>query len=358
MASIYQVGQYRFSGNCIENLNNTYMLKTWPTSFSLNSEEDDDSSSSKMIFTDFAISPKGDTVTTFDADTDYYISIPIPIDFNTSYDFTIKLLKAAGNEQDDTRGSYQFICNFSVAQTGNANNLYEIVLYNKNLNASAANYSDEEVVTQILTSDDIYNVRQHLPKNPQDGHLYYAGEKDWRDYYIYKKSTNEFIPASKMVKASLYASWRTNQSADLYSYIDLVFRPVEPGFRDLVFEMDRGAQDYGLINGTTVNADGSTSVVNYGRKVDISRIQDKWKICRVNNLVPKITDGSPLERIGVWGHPGQIMAINGEQIKIGPSGYYELEGLDVSSFGIVAENDQYKRDGFTLDYGYYSNIED
>ena len=42
-----------------------------------------------------------------------------------------------------------------------------------------------------------------------------------------------------------------------------------------------------------------------------------------------------------------MMAINGEEIKIGPSGFYELSEVPVSSLGVVARD---FNDSFTVDY--------
>jgi hypothetical protein len=43
------------------------------------------------------------------------------------------------------------------------------------------------------------------------------------------------------------------------------------------------------------------------------------------------------------------MSINGEEIQIGASGYYELNDFDVTSFAVVADGPE---DKFILDYQY------
>ena len=42
-----------------------------------------------------------------------------------------------------------------------------------------------------------------------------------------------------------------------------------------------------------------------------------------------------------------MMAINGEQIQIGSSGYYELNDFDIETFSVVAKD---YRDNFVVDY--------
>jgi hypothetical protein len=44
-----------------------------------------------------------------------------------------------------------------------------------------------------------------------------------------------------------------------------------------------------------------------------------------------------------------MMAINGEEIKVGPSGYYELNDFEITSLGIACMD---SNDKFTIDYQY------
>ena len=44
------------------------------------------------------------------------------------------------------------------------------------------------------------------------------------------------------------------------------------------------------------------------------------------------------------------MTINGEEIKIGPSGFYEIKDYDITSLGMVVEDPDVDR--FTIDYEY------
>ena len=43
------------------------------------------------------------------------------------------------------------------------------------------------------------------------------------------------------------------------------------------------------------------------------------------------------------------MSINGEEIRIGQSGYYELNDFNITNFGIVVKD---ANDRFSLDYQY------
>ena len=63
-----------------------------------------------------------------------------------------------------------------------------------------------------------------------------------------------------------------------------------------------------------------------------------------------------LNKIGVQGPPGLLMCINGEDIRVGPSGIYEINnGYQVTFIGfVIQESDQTldRRDYFILDYQY------
>ena len=102
--------------------------------------------------------------------------------------------------------------------------------------------------------------------------------------------------------------------------------------------MTRQSEDYNIQH-TTQNG------TEYGRILDIDKTV--CELYKVNNLVNSMNSNANLDRIGVWGHSGLMMAINGEEIKIGPSGFYELAEVPVSSLGVVARD---FNDSFTVDY--------
>lgn len=122
----------------------------------------------------------------------------------------------------------------------------------------------------------------------------------------------------------------------------MVFRPVEEGFTGILLEMVRTPEDYDIQRTTP---DG----IEYGRKVDATKT--KVTLYSLNNLVSNMFRGGTLERIGIWSHPGLTMAINGEEIKVGPSGFYECDVVPVKSVAIVAPDNDFTNN-FTIDYTY------
>ena len=58
--------------------------------------------------------------------------------------------------------------------------------------------------------------------------------------------------------------------------------------------------------------------------------------------------------IGVWGRSELMLVINGAEVKIGPSGYFELKDYNINSLCIAAFNAE---DKYTVDYQYKQIIE-
>ena len=141
------------------------------------------------------------------------------------------------------------------------------------------------------------------------------------------------------------ALWRQGTTQSFVTYT-LIFRPVEAGFTKLLLQMTRSAEDYNIERNVVDEAAG-TVITEYGRKLDITKMTD-CKFYEVKNLMDTIGK-SPLTKIGVWGHPELMLAINGEEIKVGPSGYYELDAIEITSLGVAALS--YK-DMFSIDYQY------
>ena len=125
-----------------------------------------------------------------------------------------------------------------------------------------------------------------------------------------------------------------------FSVFDFVISPNENRvFNQIHFELQRVLKDF-----ETERPDGT-----YGRipKIEIEILSE------INNLIdilnPSIDNKGVLKQIGVQSAPGLVMCINGEQIKVGRSGLYEIKnGIEVNFIGFVVEDGRY----FILDYQY------
>ena len=105
--------------------------------------------------------------------------------------------------------------------------------------------------------------------------------------------------------------------------------------------MIRTAEDYniqGVVDGSNV----------YGRYIPLDQFD--YSLYTLTNLVNDIRPNGQLDRVGIWSHPGLLMSVNGEEIRVGKSGLWEVDGiLPIKSLGIVAKD---YNDNFSIDYTY------
>lgn len=305
------IGQYRYSGSgCVVPIAYT------PEYQSVSSTGD----SSGSNFQDLVIVPS----TEFSRGSDYYVRLEIPQDMNYDLQFNVKLIK----KQDNLNQVYQFLKNVNIVRGGTGENVYNVALYEK---------SDGSVdaMVPLPYKQGITTKRDALYYDPEDMN------QDKYIYYLGTGSFNGYNATTKVNFLSVVASWRQENTVN-YGVFEMVFRPVEDGFTGILLEMVRTPEDYDIQRTTP---DG----IEYGRKVDATKT--KVVLYAMNNLVNEMFKNGTLDRIGVWSHPGLTMAVNGEEIKIGPSGFYECDVVPVKSLGIVAPDNEFINN-FTVDYTY------
>ena len=126
-----------------------------------------------------------------------------------------------------------------------------------------------------------------------------------------------------------------------YSTFEIVISPNDNyTYNQIYFELNRE-----LIDFNTQNEDGT-----YGRKmhITIERLDKIYNV--IDFLSPSIGGNRILKQIGIQGPPGLLMSINGEEIRIGRSGLYEITyGINITFIGFVVEADEKY---FILDYQY------
>lgn len=120
--------------------------------------------------------------------------------------------------------------------------------------------------------------------------------------------------------------------------IELIITP-DNAYDEIVFELQRIAEDYMLDN-----KDGT-----YGRKLNITIPY----LTRLTNIL-KYLGLIRLAKIGVQGPPGLLMSINGEEIRIGRSGIYEMiYDMTIESVGfVVKDSNSSNNNYFVMDYQY------
>ena len=126
-----------------------------------------------------------------------------------------------------------------------------------------------------------------------------------------------------------------------YDTFELVISPSDNHtYNQIYFELNRELIDYNILK-----PDGT-----YGREMNISidRLDEIYNV--INYLSSSIDNKNLLKQIGVQGPPGLLMSINGEAIRIGRSGIYEINnGINTTFIGFIVENNEKY---FILDYQY------
>lgn len=308
-----QIGQYRYTGRgctaLIENTKKEYA--------SVNVDTDEIDTANKRTFQDVLIRPAD---TTFQKNQDYYLKVKIPQDMNYEMKFTVKLIK-----QDGSKKSYQYLKDITVNRGGTSNHSHNVVLYEKTDGTIAAAIPSRYISGTSSKLNDIY-------------------WDEANNYYYLGKGGNNYSRTTKINSVVLTESWR-NEIGTNYGVFEMIFRPVEDGFNYILFEMERLPEDYNI---QKVQKVGQEEVTFFGRAIDLDKFE--YSLYQVNSLTGVMgSDG--LDRIGVWGHSGLMLAVNGEEMYIGPSGFLEISGVTISSIGVVALDNDYSN-SFTIDYEY------
>ena len=107
----------------------------------------------------------------------------------------------------------------------------------------------------------------------------------------------------------------------------------------LIVRLNRTIEDYKL------QTDGIT-----GRTFNV--VLSGSHCYEIENIIGSLNGVSELLKLGVQGRPGLLMCINGEEIRVGPSGIYEIKnGYKVNFIGFIIK-DSSNEDYFILDYQY------
>lgn len=303
-----QIGQYRYTSS-------SACMSKVESSASYRSNNLVGGDESAISFKDVQIT----TNTSMQRDGDYYLYAKFPQNMNYDLSFNVKLVKALA--QGGTE-SYQFLKSLTIPRGGTGTNTYLVALYEKS-NGSIAAMIPETYVPGAKNVKDLLYV-------DRSSNVYYLGNGN--STYTRTNKINDII---------LSTSWIYEEGVT-YGYLEIVFRPVDSGFNTILFEMIRTPEDY------NVQQDSDDGGTEYGRVVDLKNFS--FELYQLNNLVAVINpDGMKLDRIGVSGVPGLFTAVNGEEIRIGPSGSYELSIIPITSLTIVARD---ASEQFTIDYSY------
>jgi len=170
--------------------------------------------------------------------------------------------------------------------------------------------------------------------------------------YFYKNDQASFtkIPIENLVTRDILANFLAEDTSndEQYYSVKVVFSPkVEIKFNSIVLEIVRKSYD------EDISYTANSSRIYKGLRLDIEKIISNFHLYKITELVGTTSafkiPHSPLTHIGIWGHPELMLAINGEHIQIGQSGFYELDDYHIDSLGVVAKDNN---DKFVIDYQY------
>lgn len=353
----YQIGQYRYSSDTTYSTNVSIASKEF---IDINSNfidiNNDDSS---VNFKDVIIKPQFTTSSSeryFDLNKDYHLRLALPKNPSYKQNFNIKLVKT--NEQNFD-SVYQFLTYVSVdKQFLSGADLYRVALY------ETVNQEKKPVIQTAIPID---LTKTFIPVEQRvASQLYYAGNSK----YLLGQSE---VPYTKVVDTLMSPTWidssntttAPNQDVNFkYNmlgvstvdpqpslpkegtdkiYVDLLFQPWQTGFDAILIEMVRTAEDYDIRH-----VDEETLAVSYGRELDIARTE--CEIEEIKNIVPQMTGSGEvaLSHIAIWGQPGQMFSINGEEISLGRNGMFELTNIvPIMSIGVIIR--KYDKAGQPLD---------
>ena len=128
---------------------------------------------------------------------------------------------------------------------------------------------------------------------------------------------------------------------------ELIFTP-NLNYNQIIFELKRSALDFNINNSNGTN----------GRIMDIKILQFDRVINVISSYLAKNYIGmTSLKKIGIQGPPGLLFCIDGEEIRIGRSGIYELynEDISISYIGFIIKDSLFTQDGkdfFIMDFKY------
>lgn len=352
MAETYHVGQYRYIGDIDGKNPCTQLLNTYPTNSSENNGDTNNSNWLEPVYTDanYAIGEGTvsnccyqDVLIRLSEKEDFILSkedvfcIELSIArMNVPINYTLKLVSS--KEKDSGFKHFEVLKKFKVSNyTSSELKPVKVALY-----CSTNKRQDYAVRNKFKIA---------LVDEPNNGVLGagYMTLEQLNNTFNYKNIV-EILPSwIAEVKLDAKESYSSFVSSNYHEAI----------FDSLLLEIDRTESEKTIVTSTKEEL-GVPSKYTYilGHRLNVKENPEEdldetepdqldLKLYQIHKILPE--QNQVIKKIGVWGRPGLAMAINGQKIEIGPSGVFEFEGLDITSFGVFAEGIE---DKFVVDYQY------
>lgn len=133
----------------------------------------------------------------------------------------------------------------------------------------------------------------------------------------------------------------SNSNNEEFEIFEVVFSS-NTTYNQIVWELQRNMLDYQIQEKTDDNSENVS-----GRVAKIVIIE----FAEINNIIDIIPkdDIDYLTKIGIQGPPSLLMCINGQQIRLGRNGIYEINnGIHINFIGFIPHENDY----FLMDYEY------
>lgn len=332
----YGMGQLRYSNN------STYMsscnLDWKAVNVYVSSDNQQD------VYQDIVLYHSTDTNFKFNMGTAYLLKISIPKDLNYNITYQIKLIAASGNQTPDPLNpdtvTYQMLKYINVPKDTNVGSASRVIIY-PTYNGQIGIGNNGSYETQVAIVLDRDSTPEEL------GQIYYDENNDKYYIYVEDQEGEDIVPQEIEDKNDtiLNHTWSSQHSKSKADF-SFIFTPRDPDvtYNQIWIEILRESYDQ------NIKSNGI-----YGRKIDLDSGLFQANVYELKNLLganSEISDVTTLNHIGVYSHPNTIMAINGEEIRVGQSGYYELNDFKITSLGIAVDNDNNNDNKFIIDYQY------
>lgn len=338
----YGMGQIRYNNNSSYMTDLGFNYEPVQVLVSSNTETSD-------VYQDIIL--RGSNSFSFTAGVPYLLKLKIPKDLNYNTTYRIKMTTNTGQTSvlNPDTVTYQMLKYINVPKETSSSTSSRVIIYPVTSEEIIITEGEETTVIpagslwipeyqENYDVDYVTEVAIALDKNSANiGDIYYDNGK----YYIAGATDEEKQEIKNKNDVILNHSWTTGHSST-WGEFSFVFTPRDSDetYRQIWIEMFRENYDQDIYN------EGI-----YGRKIDLESGLFEAEVYQLTNLINNIQDVEKLTHIGIYGHPNMVMAINGEEIRIGQSGYYELNDFEITSFGVAAETNN-NNDTFIMDYQY------
>ena len=285
-------------------------------------------------------------------DVPYLLSIRIPKHPIYACSYKIKLISGNtitnSNSLLNDKMSYQLLRYISVPRQSGENKSIRVLVY------KVPNSETEQTAVSRVTSNVEEIGNNDLYPNYITAYFNTQDEK----YYMWKKTNDitfdlqNYEEITNFEDMLIEPNW-LNQEQDTTNANNYVFYNIIFSFKGneetiskcntIWLEMVRNNFDYDIYN------DELNNDTYYGREIPLS--SNDVQLYQLNNLLSN-TNIDSISHIGIYSHPDFMFAINNEELRIGQTGYFELNDYEINSIAVAPINKKIKDNMFTIDYQY------